>query len=130
MSCLSYIIQIRILRLYKLYASKDFTKTPYDNLRQGLIKLVIKNWSIVHHDNLRQRQNTEYQIDQAKLIRNFNDDLMKAIVNPLKNNAREFTTYIIWESTDEPNNVKKNRNYEHKKSKPFSRYRMNYQAMS
>ena len=75
-------------------------------------------------------ENTEYQIDQANLIRNFNDELMKVVVNPIKNNIREFTSYIIWESTDEPNKVKKNRNYKHEKAKPFTRYRMNYQLMS
>ena len=55
---------------------------------------------------------------------------MKVVVNPIKNNIREFTSYIIWESTDEPNKVKKNRNYKHEKAKPFTRYRMNYQLMS
>ena len=75
-------------------------------------------------------ENTEYQIDQANLIRNFKDELMKVVINPIKNNVREFTTYIIWESTDEPNKVRKNRNYEHKKTKPFIRHRMNYQPMS
>ena len=72
----------------------------------------------------------EYKIDQANLIRNLKDDLIKSIVNPIKNNIREFTSDLIWESTNEPNKIKKNRKYTHKKSKPFTRYRMNYQAMS
>lgn len=33
----------------------------------------------------------------------------------------EFTLYIIWESTDESNKVKKNRNYTHKKGQTFYR---------
>ena len=72
----------------------------------------------------------EYQVDQANLIRNLNDDLMKAVVNPSSENVREFTLDLIWESAIEPNKIKKNRRYSHKKSKPFTRYRMNYQAMS
>ena len=31
-------------------------------------------------------ENTEYQVDQSNLIRNFNDELMKVVVNPIKNN--------------------------------------------
>ena len=86
--------------------------------------------------NLRMRkkgkygEENEYQIDQANLIRNLKDDLMKTVVNPCKNNVKEFTSDLIWESADEPNKIRKDRKYSHKKSKPFIRYRMNYQAMS
>ena len=55
---------------------------------------------------------------------------MKTVVNPCKNNVREFMSDLIWESADEPNKIRKDRKYLHKKSKPFIRYRMNYQAMS
>ena len=72
----------------------------------------------------------EYQVDQANLIRNLKDDLMKVVVNPTKKNIQEFTSDLIWESRDEPNKIKKNRKYTHKKSKPFTRHRMNYQNMS
>lgn len=75
-------------------------------------------------------ENEEYQIDQANLIRNFNDEMLKVIINPLKNNIREFTKYIIWESTDEPQKINKNRKYKHKKSKPHIKYPINYQPMS
>ena len=72
----------------------------------------------------------EYQIDQANLIRNLNDGLMKVIVNPVNDNIREFTSDLIWESSDEPNKIKRNRRYNHQKSKPFIRHRMRYQDMS
>ena len=72
----------------------------------------------------------EYQVDQANLIRNLKDDLMKVVVNPTKKNIQELTSDLIWESRDEPNKIKKNRKYTHKKSKPFTRHRMNYQNMS
>ncbi len=90
------------------------------------------NMLVNHHMRKKGKcdENTEYQIDQANLIRNFNDELMKVVINPTKRNIQQFTSYIIWESTDEPNKIKKNRNYEHVKSKPFNRYRLNYQAMS
>ena len=55
---------------------------------------------------------------------------MKVVVNPTKKNIQEFTSDLIWESRDEPNKIKKNRKYNHKKSKPFTRHRMNYQNMS
>ena len=86
--------------------------------------------------NLRMRQkgkcdeDDEYQIDQANLIRNLNDGLMKVIVNPINDNIREFTSDLIWESSDEPNKIKRNRRYNHQKSKPFIRHRMRYQDMS
>ena len=75
-------------------------------------------------------EDDEYQIDQANLIRNLNDGLMKVIVNPINDNIREFTSDLIWESSDEPNKIKRNRMYNHQKSKPFIRYRMRYQDMS
>ena len=75
-------------------------------------------------------EDDEYQIDQANLIRNLNDGLMKVIVNPINDNIREFTSDLIWESSDEPNKIKKNRRYNHQKSKPFIRHRMRYQDMS
>lgn len=52
-------------------------------------------------------ENDKYKIDQANLIRNLKDELMKTILNPLKNNIREFTLDLIWESADEPNKIKK-----------------------
>jgi len=52
-------------------------------------------------------EDDEYQIDQANLIRNLNDGLMKVIVNPINDNIREFTSDLIWESSDEPNKIKK-----------------------
>lgn len=75
-------------------------------------------------------EDDEYQIDQANLIRNLNDDLMKAVVNPSKNNIREFTLDLIWESAEEPNKIKKNRKYTHKKSRPYIKYPLRYQPMS
>ena len=69
----------------------------------------------------------EYQVDQANLIRNLNDDLMKVVVNPCRDNVREFTSDLIWESADEPNKIKKNRRYPHKKSKP---YQISYELSS
>ena len=32
---------------------------------------------------------------------------MKVIVNPINDNIREFTSDLIWESSDEPNKIKK-----------------------
>ena len=55
---------------------------------------------------------------------------MKVIINPINDNIREFTSDLIWESSDEPNKIKKNRRYNHQKSKPFIKYRMRYQDMS
>ena len=69
--------------------------------------------------NLRMRKkgkcggDDEYQIDQANLIRNLNDGLMKVIVNPVNDNIREFTSDLIWESSDEPNKIKRNGRYNH-----------------
>ena len=37
----------------------------------------------------------KHQIDQANLIRNLNDDLMKVVINPTKDNIREFTLDLI-----------------------------------
>ena len=82
------------------------------------------------HKNGKCNPEDEYQIDQANLIRNLNDDLMKVIINPTKNNIREFTSDLIWESTINPNKVKKNRKYPREKLKQFTRYRMNYKHMS
>ena len=82
------------------------------------------------HKNNKYDEEYEHQIDQANLIRNLNDDLMKVIINPTKDNIREFTLDLIWESTDNPNKVKKNRKYPHEKLKPFTRHRMNYKYMS
>ena len=82
------------------------------------------------HRNGKYDEEFEYQIDQANLIRNLNDDLMKVIVNPTKNNIREFTSDLIWESTINPNKVKKNRKYPREKLKEFTRHRMNYKYMS
>ena len=39
-------------------------------------------------------EDDEYQIDQANLIRNLNDGLMKVIVNTINDNIREFTSYF------------------------------------
>ena len=44
-------------------------------------------------------------------------------INAIVENFREFVD-------DEPNKVKKNRNYKHQKVKPFTKYRMNNQSMS
>ena len=43
------------------------------------------------HKNDKCNEEAEYQIDQANLIRNLNDDLMKVIINPTNDNIREFT---------------------------------------
>ena len=90
--------------------------------------------NIIVKQRMRQKgkysEEDEYQIDQANLIRNLNDELMNIIVNPTKNNVREFTLYLIWESTDEPNKIKKKRKFKHKKSKAFIKYPINYQPMS
>ena len=43
------------------------------------------------HKNGKCNPEDEYQIDQANLIRNLNDDLMKVIINPTNDNIREFT---------------------------------------
>ena len=51
----------------------------------------------------------EYKIDQSNLIRNLNEDILKVIVNPIKRNVSEFTFDLIWESTDQPNKIKNNR---------------------
>ena len=72
--------------------------------------------------NMRMPKNNKYdekykhQIDQANLIRNLNDDLMKVIINPTKDNIREFTLDLIWESTDNPNKIKKRTGNTHAKN--------------
>ena len=54
--------------------------------------------NIIVNQRMRQKgkcsEEDEYQIDQANLIRNLNDELMNIIVNPTKNNVREFTLYL------------------------------------
>ena len=54
--------------------------------------------NIIVKQRMRQKgkysEEDEYQIDQANLIRNLNDELMNIIVNPTKNNVREFTLYL------------------------------------
>ena len=82
------------------------------------------------HKNNKYDEEYECQIDQANLIRNLNDDLMKVVINPTKDNIREFTLDLIWESTDNPNKIKKSRKYPHTKLKPFTRHIMNYKNMS
>ena len=74
------------------------------------------------HKKSKCNEDDQYQIDQANLIRNLNDDLMKIVINPSKNNIREFTLDLIWESAEEPNKIKKNRKYTHKKSRPYIKY--------
>ena len=75
-------------------------------------------------------EGNEYQIDQANLIRNLNDEILKPVINPTQKNVSDFTSYLVWESTYEPNKIVKNRRYLHIKVKPFTRYRMNFQPMS
>ena len=82
------------------------------------------------HKNDKYNEEVEYQIDQANLIRNLNDDLMKVIINPTNDNIREFTLDLIWKSTINPNKVKKNWKYPREKLKEFTRYRMNYKHVS
>ena len=67
-------------------------------------------------------EGNEYQIDQANLIRNLNDEILKPVINPTQKNVSDFTSYLVWESTYEPNKIVKNRRYLHIKVKPFTRY--------
>ena len=62
------------------------------------------------HKNNKYDEEYERQIDQGNLIRNLNDDLMKVVINPTKDNIQEFTLDLIWESTDNPNKIKKTGN--------------------
>ena len=53
----------------------------------------------------------EYKVDLANLIRNINDFLYLMIINPDRSNVSIHTSWLIYESCQEPNKIKKNRSF-------------------
>ena len=69
-----------------------------------------------------------YDVDQSNLISRIKEDLFEIILNPTKENVRNFIKDFIKKCTHSPNKVKKFRTYERKKKILKSKNNANYKA--
>ena len=122
---LRWTIETNYNTLKNRFEIENFTSNTKENIKQDIYATVIKYnigfnyYSIcnklvenkIRKENKEALKDYEYKVDFANLIRNLNDFLYLMIINPDKSNVSTHTSWLIYESCQEPNKIKKNRSY-------------------
>ena len=120
-----WIIETNYNTLKNRFEIENFTSNTKENIKQDVYATVIKYnigfsyYNIcnklvenkIQKENKKALKDYEYKVDFANLIRNINDFLFQMIINPERNNVNMLTSWLIFESCQEPNKIKKNRSY-------------------
>ena len=122
---LRWTIETNYNTLKNRFEIENFTSNTKENIKQDIYATVIKYnigfnyYSIcnklvenkIRKENKEALKDYEYKVDFANLIRNLNDFLYLMIINPDKSNVSTYTSWLIYESCQEPNKIKNNRSY-------------------
>ena len=122
-----WIIETNYNTLKNRHEIENYTSNTKENIKQDVYSTVLNYNISMHYYNvcnklvnnkmIKQGKITgnkdefEYKVDLANLIRNLKEHLFKMIINPIKENIALLTSWIIKESCLEPNKIKKNRKY-------------------
>lgn len=122
-----WIIETNYDTLKNRHKVENFTSNTKDNIKQDVYSTIVNYNIAFHYNNVCNKlvenkmkklgkitgedDEYEYKVDFANLIRNLNYCLHKMIINPIKESISFYSLWLIEESCQDPNKIKKNRNY-------------------